>query len=400
MPSIETAPRVAIACGGTGGHLFPGLAVAEVLTRSGYEVQLLISAKEVDRQCVGQMNALSIVTLPAVALQRWNWMAFTAGLWKSWRIARAEFLVCPPAAVLAMGGFTSLGPALAGKSVGVPVFLHESNSIPGRANRLLARWADRVFLGFADAAQRIRNRRISVTGTPVRAILRTQDSSAARASLGLDSERPVILVMGGSQGAKAINDLLVSSLPLLSSRLPEVQYLHLTGSRDFEEVSAAYSTHRVKAVVRPFFDEMGVALSVATLAVSRAGASSLAEFAAARLPAILIPYPSAADNHQWFNAKALADSGAARLIEQPHATPERLVGAIEDWMRDSKRRDSIRSALERWDHPEAAQRMVAEMISVMESDGRTSIRSARVTHSSVATMTGTIRIEARSTRIA
>lgn len=401
MPSFETAPRVAIACGGTGGHLFPGLAVAELLTRSGFGVQLMISAKEVDRRCVAGNDAISTLTLPAVGLQRGNIVAFLAGLWRSWRIARAEFRQRAPAAVLAMGGFTSVGPALAGKRAGVPVFLHESNSIPGRANRLLARWVDHVFLGFAGARRQLRNPHVSVVGTPVRAGIRLSNctnSAAASASLGFDSHRPVLLVMGGSQGAKAINDLLVSALPLLKSKLPDLQYLHLAGTRDSESVNTAYSVHGITAVVRPFFGEMAEALNAATLAVSRAGASSLAEFAAARLPAILIPYPSAADNHQWFNAKALADSGAARLLEQRQATPEKLVVAIEEIVRGTEPRDSIRSALAPWDHPDAAQRIVAQMVSTIEQKRRGANRPMKVIHSSTAPTAETIQVTAYNTR--
>jgi UDP-N-acetylglucosamine--N-acetylmuramyl-(pentapeptide) pyrophosphoryl-undecaprenol N-acetylglucosamine transferase len=361
---------------------------------------LMISAKDVDRQCVGANDAISTVTLPAVGFQRGNLAAFVVGLWKSWRIARAEFQQHPPGAVLVMGGFTSFGPALAGKGVGAPVFLHESNSIPGRANRLIAMWVDHVFLGFADAAKRIGNRRLSVTGTPVRARIRTQDASAARMSLTFDTRHPVLLVMGGSQGAKAINELLISSLPLLKSRLPDLQCLHLTGAGDSSNASAAYSAHGITAIVRPFFDDMAVALSAATLAVSRAGASSLAEFAAARLPAILIPYPSAAGNHQWFNAKALADSGAARLIEQHHATPEKLVDAIEGIVRRSEPRDAVRTALGRWDHPDAAQQIVAHMVSVMEQKQEEAGHSVQSKRVSAPTATGTIHREAQRATMA
>ncbi len=369
MQSSETAPRVAIACGGTGGHLFPGLAVADWLIQSGCAIQLLISPRDVDRHGVPSASGMEIITLPAVGLQRRAPIAFLRGLWKSYRVARAAFGRRPPAAVLAMGGFTSVAPILAGRKAGVPTFLHESNSIPGRANRLLAPWVDRVFVGFQSAAKRITNARVTVTGTPVRAGIYPRDAAACRSSLGFDPDRPLLLIIGGSQGASAINNILVSSLPLFSSRIPNLQFLHVTGPRDFAQVNAAYAARQLKAVVRTFLPEIEAALGAATAAVSRAGASSLAEFAAALLPAVLIPLPASADNHQFLNATALVDTGAARLLEQSRAAPELLVAAVEELVVNSNGRDSIKSALSHWHHPAAAQQIATQILTAMEEKG-------------------------------
>src|SRR5438034_2074135 len=151
------------------------------------------------------------------------------------------------------------------------------------------------------------------------------DAASCRVNLGLDADRPVLLVMGGSQGASAVNHLVSQSLALLSTQSPDLQFLHLTGAGDFKKVGDAYAARKMKAVVRPFLTEMELALGAATVAVSRAGASSLAEMAAMQLPAVLIPYPAAADNHQFYNAKAFADAGAALLLEQTTATASQLV---------------------------------------------------------------------------
>ncbi|HKI69076.1 MAG TPA: UDP-N-acetylglucosamine--N-acetylmuramyl-(pentapeptide) pyrophosphoryl-undecaprenol N-acetylglucosamine transferase, partial [Verrucomicrobiae bacterium] len=147
----EEAPHVAIACGGTGGHLFPGLAVAEQLKRRECQVSLLISFKAVDQQAVKDVSGMEIVTLPAVALQNRNFISFLNGCVRSYRYARRFFNQCPPRAVLAMGGFTSAPPVLAARRLGAHAFLHESNTIPGRANRWLAPFVDTAFLGFPRA---------------------------------------------------------------------------------------------------------------------------------------------------------------------------------------------------------------------------------------------------------
>ena len=359
--AAQPSPRVAIACGGTGGHLFPGLAVGDQLTRRGCEVILLISPKDVDQQAVKAVTGMEIHTLPAVGLTRGGKIAFTRGFARSYRAARTLFRSKPPLAALAMGGFTSAPPILAARSLGAKAFLHESNSVPGRANRWLAWIAHRAFIGFPSAGGRLRNRNVSLTGTPVRPQFQPCDAATCRSALGLMPERPVLLVMGGSQGASAINDLVTKSLPSFVDRFPDLQWLHLTGSADAEKVMRAYATLRLKALVRPFFGPMELALGAATAAVSRAGASSLAELAAMGVPAVLVPYPKAVDNHQFHNARAFEACGAARLLEQQSATPEILVQLLSDYLGKPTVREKAQQALAQWHVPEAAQR-IAEAI--------------------------------------
>ena len=303
MTSPQTnTPHVAIACGGTGGHLFPGLAVAEELRKRGCNIALLISPKEIDQQAVKAVSGMEIVTLPAVALQNWNYFSFVCSFWKSWRAAKNIFQAHPPQAVLGMGGFTSAPPILAGNAFGAKTFLHESNAIPGRANRFLSRFVDGAFIGFPEAAARLKARKITTTGTPVRPQFQPRDAAVCRSALGLEPNLPTILVVGGSQGASGLNEMILSALPLLAAK--NWQFLHLTGAKDFDKVNAAYAARGIKAVVKPFLAEMDLALGAATISVSRAGASSLAEIAAMRLPSLLAPFPAAADNHQFFNASA------------------------------------------------------------------------------------------------
>jgi UDP-N-acetylglucosamine--N-acetylmuramyl-(pentapeptide) pyrophosphoryl-undecaprenol N-acetylglucosamine transferase len=353
---------VAIACGGTGGHLFPGLAVADQLLRRGCATTLLISPKEVDQEAVRGISGMEIVTLPAVGLKRGGEIAFIRGFIRSCRAAAKLFKSHPPQAALAMGGFTSAPPILAAKRAGARTFLHESNTIPGRANRWLSRVVHCAFVGFPTAAGRLRNRNVTITGTPVRPCFQVREAAGCRVGLGLDPARPVLLVMGGSQGASGINELILQSLPLLASRAPDLQWLHLTGAGDMDKVRKAYAASKLRAVVHPFFAEMDLALGAATAAVCRAGASSLAELAAMRVPAVLVPYPAATDNHQFHNARAFEATGAARLLEQKSATPETLAQLLLELIEKPSVHEKMRSALAQWHAPHAAEQIAEAML--------------------------------------
>ena len=216
MTSLETkTPFVAIACGGTGGHLFPGLAVAEELKLRGCGVALLISPKDIDQQAVKVASGMEILTLPAVGLQNRNYFSFTGSFVKSLLAARKFFRQRRPDAVLAMGGFTSAPPVFVARRFEARTFLHESNTIPGRANRMLSRFVEGAFVGFPEVAARLKTRKVTTTGTPVRPQFQPQDAAKCRTALGLDPNLPTILVVGGSQGASGLNEMILSALPLL-----------------------------------------------------------------------------------------------------------------------------------------------------------------------------------------
>lgn len=370
MSARPSTPHIAIACGGTGGHLFPGMAVAEELFARGARVTVLVSPKQVDQQALRGVEFCDAVTLPAVALQGCNLAGFLRGFGRACREARRAFVQRSPQAVLAMGGFTSAPAILAAKSIGAATFLHEANTVPGRSVRWLAPWVDEVFVGFPSAAGRLRNRRVVVTGTPVRPQCQPADPAACRMSLGLDEQRPVLLVMGGSQGARALNEAVQQVLGELAARVPDLQFVHLTGPHDLAGVRAAYAERRLRAVVQPFLTEMELALGAATVALSRAGASSLAEFAALRLPAVLVPYPSAADNHQFHNARALVESGAARLWEQSQPT-DLLLEQLVNLLSDAAARAGMQNALARWHHAGAAEQIATAVLSRLERAART-----------------------------
>jgi UDP-N-acetylglucosamine--N-acetylmuramyl-(pentapeptide) pyrophosphoryl-undecaprenol N-acetylglucosamine transferase len=361
MPTAPFNPLIAIACGGTGGHLFPGLAVGEELVARGCDVMLIISPKEVDQQAVRASIGMQIVTLPAVGLVRGNLAGFFKGFRASYKEAKRIFAQRPPSAVLAMGGFTSAPPVLAGRKLRAATFLHESNTIPGRANKFLSWFVSQAFVGFPSCAERLRTKDILATGTPVRPQFTREDAESARVALGLQPHRDTLLIMGGSQGASGINQLVMRCLADWRREMPEVQFLHLTGVKDCDKVTAAYREAKAVAVVRPFLTEMELALNAATVAVSRSGASSLAEFAAMRLPAILIPYPAATDNHQFHNARAFVETGAARMVSEERANPENFTQMVVELMTNANERRRLATALADWHRPNAA-REIAEAI--------------------------------------
>jgi UDP-N-acetylglucosamine--N-acetylmuramyl-(pentapeptide) pyrophosphoryl-undecaprenol N-acetylglucosamine transferase len=370
MPNDFPAPRVAIACGGTGGHLFPGIAVAEELKQRGCSVALLISSKDVDQQAVKSASGMDVATLPAVGLSKGRGLAFVKGFFQSYRAAGKLFTTARPDAVLAMGGFTSAPPVLAGKTCGAPAFLHESNTIPGRANRWLSWTVDQAFVGFPDAAKRLHAKTVKLTGTPVRPQFQPTDAAACRAQLGLDPNRPVLLVTGGSQGASGLNDLIVQMLPHLAKLLPDLQLFHLTGPNDSGKIQQLYSEAKLRAIVHPFFSEMHLALGAASACISRAGASSLAELAAMRVPSVLVPFPAATDNHQYFNALAFEKTGAAILVEQRDAKADLLAVKVADLIQDAALRMKMQSALAEWHVPRAAQNIAENIMQVVTARRR------------------------------
>jgi len=365
MNTPRASFRVAIACGGTGGHLFPGLAVGQELVARGCDVSLLVSPKVVDQPAVRCLaDEFEIVTLPAIGLAGGNLPAFAAAGVRSFLAARRAFHDAPPHAVLAMGGFTSAPPVLAGNRAGAVTFLHESNTLPGRANRWLAHVVDECFVGFPEAADRLWNPRVTVSGTPVRPQFAAMDPAGARSALGLDPDKPVLLVMGGSQGAEGVNRLVTAALPGLAAAVPELQFFHLTGSAGLDAVKAAYAPLGRRARVRPFFSEMELLLGAATLAISRSGASSLAELAAMGVPSLLVPYPAAVDDHQSHNAAAFTSTGAAETLVQGRTTPEQLTGAVGALLADTARREAMAAAATRLHAPDAASLIAGRILAL------------------------------------
>ncbi len=355
--------RVAIACGGTGGHLFPGIAVGDALVARGCEVTLLVSPKEVDQTAVKSAYGMDVESLSMIGLAG-NPLKFGCKFIRSTNSCRKLFFKKPPAAVLAMGGFTSLPPVIVGKIMGAKIFLHEANAVPGRAVRMLSSFADEVFVQFPDSLPRVLGGNVRATGLPVRATMEPVPKADARTVLGLADDLPVLLIMGGSQGAEAINRAVLGSLPYLAKLLPKIQFIHLTGNRNSDPIRLAYDTLGLRAVVRPFLTEMEYALGAADLVISRAGASSLAEFSSMELPAILVPYPSAVDDHQRLNARTFVEMGAARCFHQKQLTPSLLTQQLKELLGRPVKLKKMGEAMKQWKSDCATEEVVKRIYEV------------------------------------
>ncbi len=327
-----------IACGGTGGHLFPGLAVAEVLRSRGHEVMLFISEKEIDALAVSNRSEFRFEKLPTIGLPSPFSPAivrFTQRFYESLSLCRGIYRKFNPHVVLGMGGFTSTAPIMAGRMRRIPTFIHESNAIPGKANRLTARMVRAVLLGFKECAQHFPRAHTEVTGTPIRADLQRLDRAAARRKLGLQEDLLTLLVMGGSQGAAGINQSIIKSLPELQG-LP-FQVIHLSGARDERLAADNYQRENIPAYVSAFHHAMEDVYSAADIAIARSGAASLAEFAAFSLPSILIPFPYAAEDHQTRNAEIFVRAEAAILLREAELNSDLLAQNIRALMSDPQR---------------------------------------------------------------
>ncbi|HEY2615020.1 MAG TPA: undecaprenyldiphospho-muramoylpentapeptide beta-N-acetylglucosaminyltransferase, partial [Chthoniobacterales bacterium] len=311
--------------------LFPGLAVAEVLRARGHEVMLFVSEKEIDALALSGRADFKFHKLPTVGLPSPfspAILGFLCRFSESLSLCGGIYRKFKPHVVLGMGGFTSTAPVLAGKMRGIPTFIHEANAIPGKANRLTARMVRAVLLGFKECAPFFPRVRTEVTGTPIRHQLQRIDRKLARQRLGLREDWLTLLVMGGSQGASGVNRAMIKSLPALQDA--PLQVIHLAGQRDEQLVAENYRRQEIPAHVAAFHHAMEEVYSAADLAIGRSGAASLAELAAFALPAILIPFPYAADDHQTRNAEIFLRAGAGIVLKESDLTADLLAQKIRE----------------------------------------------------------------------
>ncbi|GIU96759.1 MAG: UDP-N-acetylglucosamine--N-acetylmuramyl-(pentapeptide) pyrophosphoryl-undecaprenol N-acetylglucosamine transferase [Actinomycetota bacterium] len=365
--------RVVVAGGGTAGHVAPGLALAARLRERGADVLF-----------VGSRSGFEAELVPAAGVPFAGIEAepFVRGL--TWRALRGPVVALATSrrvgplldgadVVVGLGGYVSVPAGLAARRRRVPFVVHEQNAVPSLANRVLARWAAAVGISFADAAERFPARaRVERTGNPVRPqVLEVQGrrdaiAQEARRALGLVDGLPTVLVMGGSQGALSLDRAVAGALPSLVGA--DVQLLVLTG-RDHVEVvrGPAGAGPAPPTVVVGFLERIELAYAVAEFAVARAGASAIAELAVCGIPAVLVPYPYATDDHQAANARELVRAGAAEVIPDAELSPSRLARCILDLMRDRDRRSAMAAAMRAWAIPDADARL-AEL--VLEVAGR------------------------------
>lgn len=353
--------------GGSGGHLFPGIAVAEELRRREAAARILFvgSHREVERRILAatpfEHRALPVESLTMLRKSPWR---FLQNNWSAWRIAQQLLADEYPAWVIGLGGYISAPTVWAASRRGIPILLLEQNAIPGAATRWLASSATHIALTFADARQYFgKNSPTIVTGNP----LRTEVIAASGRRVHHKSDLCTLLILGGSQGAESLNDAITALLPQLREQLAGWRIVHQTGASRAEKVVEAYRQHSLPATVAEFIPDIAAHYASADLVISRSGATTLSELACIGCPAILVPYPFAADQHQRANARAFVDRGAAVMVEQSKEsceTVKRLRGPLAELLTDSLRRDSIARAMRELALPDATRTIVDIMLPV------------------------------------
>ena len=359
--------KILIAGGGTGGHVFPGIAVAEEL-RAHYpqvEVVFVGGRRGLESQAVPEagfrLRTLATSGFARNRPWRWPWAALVNvfGFFQAiWIVLRER-----PKAVLGTGGYVSGPVSLAARLFGCPLLLQEQNSIPGLTNRWLARIADEVHLSFLEARRYFpkRDHLLKVTGNPVRAFILSGERGDALREWKLDGSRPTLFIFGGSLGAKRINSAALDALRRLKGRF-DVQCILQTGRDDHDAVAAAVEAEQLPATVLAFVRKMHLAYAAADLVVCRAGAMTLAEIAVCGRPSILIPYPYAAHDHQRVNAVNLADRGAAVMIDEGELSGERLAQEIAHLLADRQLLSRMSANARLFARPDAAARLARSLV--------------------------------------
>ncbi|MBN1614104.1 MAG: undecaprenyldiphospho-muramoylpentapeptide beta-N-acetylglucosaminyltransferase [Deltaproteobacteria bacterium] len=350
--------KVIIAGGGTGGHLFPGIALAEeFLKRDGSSEVLFIGTDRGIEKRILPETGYPLAALDIEGLKGKSPGKVLAALLKIPRgILRSVEIIrnFQPDLVIGVGGYAS-GPAvLAARMMGLPTAIAEQNALPGWTNRILGRFADRVFLAYAETGRWFSKGKCIVTGNPIRAaFLEGKDEGTRR-----EGEPFTILVFGGSQGARAVNEAMIEALVFLKDVKDGLRIIHQTGPDHIDRVRRAYAAHEMDAEVSPFIMDMARAYQNADLLICRAGATSIAEITASGKTAILIPFPYAVGDHQRLNAEVLAKAGAAVMIAEKDLSGPGLAEAIKRFHRNPGLIREMAEKSAALGHPRAAAEIV------------------------------------------
>jgi UDP-N-acetylglucosamine--N-acetylmuramyl-(pentapeptide) pyrophosphoryl-undecaprenol N-acetylglucosamine transferase len=361
--SVAVEPvRLLVAAGGTGGHVYPGIAIAEEWMRQHPDssVTFVGTARGIESKAVpaagfafraiearGFPRRPSLQAVPSL-------LSFLRGFGQVAAIIKEV----KPHVILATGGYVSGPAAIWARLLGIPLVLQEQNSVPGAANRWLSLIATEVHISFVESRGYFRRRnKLKVSGNPIRRSLLRQDRAGAYEALGLDPERRTLLVFGGSRGASSINRAVQGALPLLA-RVGRLQAIWQTGTQDAEAMAAAAKGAPFPVRAVPYLDEMDKAYAIADLAICRAGAMTITELTACGVPSILVPYPHAARDHQTQNARGLVDRGAAEMIPDAELSAEGLASRIEALFRDESRLRRMGRSARAFSRTNAAERIV------------------------------------------
>jgi UDP-N-acetylglucosamine--N-acetylmuramyl-(pentapeptide) pyrophosphoryl-undecaprenol N-acetylglucosamine transferase len=350
----ERATALLVA-GGTGGHLYPGIAIARALVKGNTEKGSLtwdavfaVRLGDIGKSLL-EREGFPVVELPGQGMPRAFSMKFftfpfkvVAGFVQAWKaLSRLQ-----PRVVIGMGGYLSFPVLVAARLQGRRTMIHEQNVLPGVSNKVLGRLVDKVAVSFSESAERFPGSKVWVSGLPVRTEIGKIDAAEGRRQFKLAENKVTFLIFGGSLGARQINQAAIGAWTLLGSRTNEFQVLHVTGTRDFDEIKQHYQGLTVQAVVIPYCHDMASALAAADFVVCRAGASTVAELVLARRPALLVPFPFASENHQFYNAEALVRRGVAEIIADQDLTAAKLAERLDLYFKHPERLPQMRQRLE------------------------------------------------------
>jgi len=353
--------RIIIAGGGTGGHLFPGIAIADAFRRQTAKNQVLFitTGRPIETRVLSKTD-YKTAQIPAAGVKGKGIFQKFAALVKvpaGMLASVALFIRFRPDVVIGMGGYSAAPVIMAAWMTRIFRVIHEQNRIPGMTNRFLARYAHRIYVSYEDTDMGGYSEKMVFTGNPIRMEIAEKISKEQKP---VSTGTFTVLILGGSQGAHAINMAVIEALAHLTGS-QAFRFIHQTGEADVEMVQAGYEKAGIKARVAAFFDDMAACYAAAGLVVCRAGATSVAEVAAVGLPAIFIPYPYAADNHQYFNAKRLADMGAGELIEQRGLDGKRLAARISYYAKHESVRKEMQAKMSACAKPHAASEVAADI---------------------------------------
>ncbi len=356
--------RVLIAGGGTGGHLFPGIALAEELTTRHHNNEVVFVGTDRGLEArVVPAAGFPLETITAQGLKGMGFLKLLRGLFtlpvsfvESWRLLRKH----KPDVVVGVGGYSSGPVVLAAWMQGIPTAVQEQNAYPGITNRILGNFVDVAFVAFSEAGQHFPEKKVQLVGNPIRRALMDNYLRSTVAH-----ERLTVLVFGGSLGARAINARMLEALDHLGDLRDQVHFVHQTGKNDPDGIRKVYEEKGFSADVREFIDDMSQAYARAELVVCRAGATTLAELTVCKKASILIPYPYAADDHQAKNAQALVDAGAAVMFRESELSGEKLAAEIRSLLTDTERRRKMEKKAGLMGRPEAAKELADVCVELM-----------------------------------
>lgn len=362
--------RVIIAGGGTGGHLFPGLALAEEIRRRDDSAEVVFVGTEhgIEARIIPR-EGYPLKFLPAEGFVGGSLIKKTRAAVKFLMAmfnARSILREVDPDIVIGVGGYASGAIVLMAHLQSFPTLIHEQNSVPGLTNRLLGKVVRGVCVTYQESITSFPMGKAYLTGNPIRPRILKGEREAACRLFSLDGKLFTVLVFGGSSGARAINRTMVDALNHLTDLRDNVQFLHQTGDKDYDDIRESYRKAGVRGTVAPFIYQMAEAYAVADVVISRAGATTLAELTAIGKPAILIPYPYAAGNHQEFNAVKLREMGAAFMISERELGGEVLAGRIRELYENEGLRDEMQKASRGLGRPEACGRIVDIALSLVK----------------------------------